>query len=200
MLQRTITIQPFGEYVEKITGSVFAVISATAPFAIRLDNRATIPMESGRKLVGEPFTRLVFVETTGAPVTIAFYAGDKDITPPVAVSNTVTMSFANDIAINVPTVPVQFARVNNTPGTPLALTQFQTFFRKAKIIAKKSLSGAANTGIVKLGPSAAVNEQPFELFPGDEITLEAPLGAKWSFTSWYIDVINAGDGVVVIYS
>ena len=84
-------------------------------------------------------------------------------------------------------------------GTPEAIAGAGTFFRYATLIAKKA-ARVANTGIVYLGVTAGNDTQPIEMNPGDIFTIEAPPGEKYDFDNWYVDVLNAGDGVIVIYS
>lgn len=196
-MQRTITLAASGQYVERVNGKVFAALEATGEFQVELDKEGLQDMVAGRKITGDKFKRVLIKDTSGAQNTIKFYAGNDDIfvQPPVSAVGATNATIVPDSVS-----PAQFAKTNASTTTPVALTAAITTFQHATIIAKKSLSGTANTGDVKLGPSATANQQPYILAPGDEITLDAPFGKKWNFQSWYLAVENAGDGVVVIYS
>jgi hypothetical protein len=81
-------------------------------------------------------------------------------------------------------------------------TQFSTTqleFRYAIVTALKTLAGGANTGVVKIGPSANVSEQPIALNPGDSYALPTAPGAKFDFRDWYFAVATNADGLVVQY-
>lgn len=196
-MQRTITLAASGQYVERVNGKVFAALEATGEFQVELDKEGFQDMVAGRKITGDKFKRVLLKDTSGASNTIKFYAGNDDIfvQPPVSAAGATNATIVPD-SIS----PAQFAKTSVTPGTPVALAAASTTFQRATIIAKKSLSGTANAGDVKIGASASANQQPFTLSPGDEISLEAPFGKKWNFTNWYLDVATSGDGVVVIYS
>ncbi len=111
------------------------------------------------------------------------------------------IAIASDINCCVPATPQQFlvTQADHT-AAPKALASTRTYFRRATILACKALDGTNNTGDVQLGPSASASEQPFLLAPGDQVSLEAPTGAKWDFEDWYFTVASDGDGLVVIYS
>jgi hypothetical protein len=185
-----------------VKGKVFAVISATGSFDIELDNDGKQSMVSGRKISGEAFKRVRFYNTSGASNTITYYAGNDDIelsTPISADGSAATATIVPEAVSSS-----QFLKTSSAPGTPVALTAAATYFQHATIIARKSLDGAsgagANAGNVVIGASATANQQPLLLAPGDEVTVQAPVGKKRNFSNWYLDVANSGDGVVVIYS
>lgn len=106
----------------------------------------------------------------------------------------------NDINYCKLTTALQFVQTNTAAGVPVALTANPTHFRKATVLGKKALDGTVNVGNVNIGPSATASQQPYVIAPGDEVELAAPLGAKWNFADWFLDTLNDGDGVVVIYS
>ena len=202
----TITIPANGVSVLTAFGPIFTCLSCTATFKLTIGNQEERTVSAGQSIGskdGAPVRHLVFRDTSGSNCTVEFEVGNEPIqvNQQIAAGTITSISnLANDIANCVAATPLQFAKPSSTPGTPVALTATQTFFRRATILAKKSLAGAANTGDVRIGPSATASQQPYVLAAGDEIVLEAPLGAKWNFQSWYLDVDNSGDGVVIIYT
>lgn len=112
-----------------------------------------------------------------------------------------SVAIANDIGACIYVVPLQLLKTSTTVGTPVKISSTAIYFRKATILAKKSLAGTNNTGNMLLGLGSTTITLPYSLAPGDEVILEAPVGAKWSLSDWYIDpATTSGDGVVVIYS
>ena len=99
----------------------------------------------------------------------------------------------------VTTVPVQITKTVAAAATPEALAADGTFFRSATIIASKA-ARVLNTGLVYLGIGATNDASALELSPGDVYTITAPLGQQYDLNDWYLDVVTAADGVVVIYS
>lgn len=95
--------------------------------------------------------------------------------------------------------PAQIVKTVAATATPEAIAADGTFFRRATIIGNKA-ARTLNTGDVYIGPSSADGSQPFVIGPGESITLDAFPGTKQDLNDWYVDVLNAGDGVVVIYS
>lgn len=87
-------------------------------------------------------------------------------------------------------------------GTPQPLSTVVRNARYAQFIAQKSLNGlspTANTGIVAIGHSSAASQQPLSFNPGDERSYIAPAGLSFDLSRFYIDAVNTGDGIVVIY-
>jgi hypothetical protein len=103
------------------------------------------------------------------------------------------------LASSVDTTPTQITKTVAAIGTPEALAADGTFFRTATIIGKKA-PRIDNVGIVYLGIGAGNDTQPYEITPGETIELSAPPGEKYDLNDWYCDVLNAGDGVIIIYS
>lgn len=97
------------------------------------------------------------------------------------------------------TVPTQIIKTVAATGTPEALAADATYFRTALIGALKA-ARTANVGIVYLGIGATNDTQPFALNSGEWLTINAPVGQKYDLNDWVLDVLNAGDGVAVIYS
>lgn len=97
----------------------------------------------------------------------------------------------------------QLLKTATISAGPVPLVAKCTNYRTLKLIACKSLAGptaAPNTGMVKIGNSASVNEQPIEMNPGDERSFDAAAGKQEDMAKWFMTVANDGDGVVAIYS
>jgi hypothetical protein len=84
-------------------------------------------------------------------------------------------------------------------GTPEAIAATATLFKMATLIGVKA-ARTNNTGIVYVGASATNDTQPLAVSPGERVSLEAPPGQKLDLAAIYVDVLNAGDGVAVLYS
>lgn len=204
----TITIPASGKFEVIVDCRVFTCLSATAEFKLQLGNRTKQLMNAGQSTGGpasQVFHRITFYNLTASVCDVTFYAGLDPYVPQNVVNNTITATatISNSLTGCVEATPAQFLKPSSTPGTPVKLTAAQTYFRKATIKAVKTLDGlsaTANAGDVVIGASATASQQPITLAPGDEYTIEAPVGAKYDFRNWYLDVANSGDGVVVIYS
>lgn len=202
-MKRTITLQANGTYTLTPNARVFAVISASAPFDAEVDQDGVTTMATDRKLGnpgGQPIKRIVFYETSGADNQITFWTGDQDFVTNVA-SNTGSSSVV--VVPSAGSMGYPFATVSNTPGAPVPLKAASTKFRHAKLVARQNVNGLAivvNAGNVVLGSGNPVaGQQGFVLQPGDEITLDAPPNQYWDFNKIYMDVVNAGDGVAVVF-
>ena len=105
----------------------------------------------------------------------------------------------NSLANAVEVVSTQIIKTVAATGTPEALATDATYFRSALVIAKKA-ARTANAGNIYLGIGATNDTQPYEIAPGDVLSIKADPGTKMDLNDWYVDVLNAGDGVAVIYS
>ena len=103
------------------------------------------------------------------------------------------------LASSVATTPTQITKTVAAIGTPEALAADGTYFRTATILGKKA-ARTDNVGNVYIGIGATNDTQPYEIGPGEEKTLNAPPGEKYDLNDWYCDVLNVGDGVIIIYS
>lgn len=101
--------------------------------------------------------------------------------------------------LEVLTVPTQVIKTVAATGTPEALAANNTFFSTALIGGVKA-ARTANVGIVYLGIGSGNDTQPFAINPSEWLTINAPVGQKFDLNDWYLDVLNAGDGVAIIYS
>jgi hypothetical protein len=150
--------------------------------------------------VSPTFGKLTFYNKSGAPVTITFYVSLTPIkTPDVNVTSTVSVTtvLQNTLAGCV-VEPEGQAQVNTAViGLAVPFAAGGNYFRHAIIIAQKSLDRAANTGKVYIGNSNV--HQPIALAPGDTWTIDADVGGKRDFGSWYVSADNAGDGVSILY-
>jgi len=99
----------------------------------------------------------------------------------------------------VETTPTQITKTIAATDTPEALAADGTFFRRATLIGKKS-ARTNNAGIVYLGIGSTDDTQAIEISPNEVKGIEAPPGEKYDLNDWYLDVLNAGDGVIIIYS
>lgn len=108
----------------------------------------------------------------------------------------------NDINYCKYVKPTQLAVSMGSAGELHAFSAADTprYFRKATILGKKSLDGTSNVGAVHIGASGAEDEQPYTVNAGDEIILEAPVGAKWDLRDWSGVADENSDGLVIIYS
>lgn len=97
------------------------------------------------------------------------------------------------------TTSTQLTKTIAAVGTPEALAASGTYFRVATILAQKG-PRTANAGNVYLGVGVTNDTQPHELAPGDIRNLVCAPGEKEDLNDWGLDVLNAGDGVIIIYS
>lgn len=99
----------------------------------------------------------------------------------------------------VETTPTQIFPTTALVGTPEALAADGTFFRTATLIGLKA-ARTANVGNVFLGIGSANDTQPILISPDETIIIIAPPGEKYDLNDFDLDVLNAGDGVAVLYS
>lgn len=103
------------------------------------------------------------------------------------------------LASSVATTPTQIIKTVAAIATPEALAADGTYFRTATLVGIKA-ARTDNVGVIYLGIGAANDTQFYSISPGQKIELEAPPGEKYDLNDWYLDVLNAGDGVGIIYS
>ena len=153
------------------------------------------------------FGKLTFYNDSGAPVTITFYVSDSPIkTPDVNVTSNVnvTATLASALATSAEIVPTQFLKTTTVGAGAVALANAGSFATSIQIIARKTLApvsfgGTANAGSVAIGFSNVNNQEPIELTPGDVWTFSVSAGRKLDLGKIFLDVLNDGDGVVVLY-
>ncbi len=75
------------------------------------------------------------------------------------------------------------------------------FVRQATVVGMKAAQ-TNNTGNIRIGVASADGAQPYLITPGGEAYLNfgMPDESRINLASYYIDVVNAGDGAVVLYS
>jgi len=95
--------------------------------------------------------------------------------------------------------PTQIIKTVAATATPEALAADETYFRMATLYGIKA-ARTNNVGNVFVGIGATNDTQIHKITPGQAITIEIPPGEKGDLNDWYCDVLNAGDGVGVIYS
>lgn len=105
----------------------------------------------------------------------------------------------NSLANSTVTTPTQITKTIAAVSTPEALAADGTFFRRAMLIGKKA-ARTNNAGIVYLGIGDTNDTQALEISPNEPINIVAPPGEKYDLNDWYLDVLNVGDGVIIIYS
>ena len=76
--------------------------------------------------------------------------------------------------------------------------QTNIYASRVTIIGKAS-PRANNVGTVYVGPSKDNDSQPYPITAGAEVILVSPDGATFNLRDWYVDVVNAGDGVTIIF-
>lgn len=97
------------------------------------------------------------------------------------------------------TTPTQNIKTASATGTPEALAAAGTVFRTATLIGIKA-ARTNNVGVVYLGIGATNDTQVYKISPGETVKLTAPPGEKYDLNDWYLDVLNNGDGLGIIYS
>jgi hypothetical protein len=103
------------------------------------------------------------------------------------------------IGAAVATTPAQFIKTVAATGTPEAIAPDGTYFQSATLIGLKA-ARTNNVGNVFIGIGAPNDTQIITLTPGEIKGIKAPPGQKFDFNDFYVDVLNAGDGVAVVYS
>lgn len=84
-------------------------------------------------------------------------------------------------------------------GTPEKISDTAIWFKRATLAGNKA-ARTPNTGTVYYGSSAANDTQTGEILPADVVQIIAPEGERRNLADYWIDVVTAGDGVVVTYS
>ena len=113
--------------------------------------------------------------------------------------NFIRYMMSNQKGGSLDSTPIQTIKTVSGPATPEALAVDGTFFRRATLIGKKS-ARVNNVGIVYLGIGTLNNSQGFEISPNEVVGLSVPEGEKYDLNDWGLDVGNAGDGLIIIYS
>lgn len=75
---KSVTLPAYSSQSHAVTGTVFVCVSATAAFELSFDGQSRVTMDQGWSvdLRPEGFRFLVFHNTTGAAITITYYAGN----------------------------------------------------------------------------------------------------------------------------
>ncbi len=93
----------------------------------------------------------------------------------------------------------QLVKTVAAAGTPEPISSTSILCRIATVIGNKA-SRTPNTGTVYVGPTSPNDAQPFEIVSGAVgAVIQAQDGRLIDLSHWRVDVVNAGDGVVVIY-
>lgn len=168
-MQRTITIAAGGQHVERVKGHVFAVIAATAAFDIDANRSGRETVRANSKIVFDPFTRLLFDNTSGAENTIIFYAGDDDrFEPPRNNDATILIQNAGTYPKSSGVIPLPDEGQQFYSGLDGANT------RKSFCIANRTVpTGVYATdfaAVLEVGTIAQPEGIP--LYPGEKITID----------------------------
>lgn len=76
--------------------------------------------------------------------------------------------------------------------------QTNIYATRVTILGKAS-PRTTNTGTVYVGPSSGNDTQPYPVTAGGEVVLRAQDTAPFNLRDWYVDVLNSGDGVTIIF-
>ena len=93
----------------------------------------------------------------------------------------------------------QLLKTNSDAATPARIGAQGTYATSITILGNKDWR-TANTGTVYIGPTSTNNVQPIAITPGAVVTLAFGPDQFIDLYDWYVDVVTANDGVVVIYS
>jgi hypothetical protein len=182
-----------------VGGLWIVCLVASGPLRVAVDSVDHGRLQTGgsRGAFATRFRRVTLYNDSAAIITTTVDVGDEELKPntPQGDSSTIPVELQMTEA-----TPTQFLKTSTAAAAPVALTAVETLFRKATVMAKKSLDGTVNVGDVRIGASATASQQPYLMAPGDEIVLQPAFGQNWNFQDWYLDVDTNADGVVVIFS
>lgn len=185
-------------------GRYFLTKATTGEFLVQTDFGQTFdflnPGEGFGNDNSPTFKKLFFSNAGGTAITVTFYASMTPIrTPDASITSTINVSasITNTLALCALESEGQMQITVATAGTAVAFAAAGTYFRRAIIIAQKSLSRTSNTGNVYIGIGSA--NQPIALAPGNQYEIEADTGAKRDFGSWFVNADDDGDGISVLY-
>jgi len=193
-------------------GRYFLVSALTGPCRVVTDLGDEYNLNNPGDGWGDPtskvFRTLTFYNDTGSPITLTFQASmtvvrspDTNVTSNVNVTSTLTNTLVNCAVAAVVQALVRVAAA----GTPVRFAAGGNFARNILVIAQQTLApadkgGTANTGNVQIGVGTGVQgNQPLELGPGMQYVFTAPEGAKFDLGTFWVDALNNGDGIVIIY-
>lgn len=95
-------------------------------------------------------------------------------------------------------VPVQVIKTVALVATPEVLAADGTYFHSATLVGIKA-ARTDNVGTVYLGIGTTNDTQLFPIEPGASFSISAPEGYRLDLNDFALDVLNAGDGVGIIY-
>lgn len=183
------------------TFQITGTFTATVTFEASLENSIWVAIPATNVT-----TQVSATTATAAGVYVANVVGLEYIRARVtwASGTSVTIfcvasSGALDTSISLLAVPAQVIKTVAATATPEALAADATYFQTAMIGGLKA-ARTNNVGTVYLGIGSTNDTQPLAITAGEWITVNAPVGQKFDLNDWYLDVLNAGDGVAVIYS
>ena len=211
MNPQTITIPANSVAPIHASGRFFLVTDLTGAFHIVTNHGDQYDFASSGSGFGDEqtprFGTLTFYNDTAAPNTITFYVSNIPIKTPdanITSSVNVTTSTQSPVSTSSEIVPGQFVKNTTTGAGPVALANAGTFATTIILLGQKTVAhpdngGTVNTGKVFIGFSAVNGSQPIELAPGDSFVFSVSSGRKLDLGKIYLDVLNDGDGVAVLY-
>ncbi len=140
----------------------------------------------------ETYSSLTLLNLNGADVNATIYIGDENLSEPQV---TTTIDTSASVSTTAKLVVALGLAAN---PTVLGAGNFSFL----KIIAQASLKRGidVNAGNVYVGAFNDNNKLYRTLAPGDELTIEAPLGKSRKLSDFYMNADNIGDGIVIEYS
>lgn len=203
--EQTITIPANGNWTVRVSNQrTFFCIATDGTYSVRADNgdENIIRQAADSWENAKPYGKLTFRNSTGAPITTTFFAGEQrysaqnvSVTVPsgVSITNTPTVVQSRTAA-----APGQFSDTNTIAGGRKQLRNVATPFRWA-IIGGMAEDGTANAQSVFVGASNAAGKQPIEIPPGGWFALPLPSDRTWDFQDFYWIVKQDNDDITVIY-
>ncbi len=93
----------------------------------------------------------------------------------------------------------EVTKTNSDAAVPVRLVATRgQYFRSATVYGKLH-ARTNNTSSVWLGINSTNNTQPIEVTAGGSVVISAPVNSFFDLYDIYLDVVTAGDGVVVVW-
>lgn len=159
-------------------GTPVNLATATASSLVPASGFATVTFAAAHGLVAGDAIRISGV--TGAMATALNTTFEV-----LDVPSSTTLRFACDANL-----------VGAAPGT--IVVKADLWFRGAKLVGNNAIR-TANVGLVYVGPDAADGTQGLAIASGATVSLDVAPGARLNLADLWVDVVNANDGVLVIW-
>lgn len=98
-----------------------------------------------------------------------------------------------------PTSAIQFSVTNTSATVPIALSTTRRYAQSFTVIGSVAPQ-VNNVGNIYIGTLTNNTQQPILVQPGTMISVIAPPGEWINLQEWFLDVVNANDGVTIIYT